>query len=89
MIKKFILIFLIMLFAGCAANYNDKPNGIQRADVLSKNKYGITVEHSKWGKKIAFRFADEHCNSLGKVAVYQSTAKQYGPDVISSWKCEE
>ncbi len=71
-----------------AASYNDKPNSIQRADIISKNKLGITIEHSTWGKKIAFRFADEHCASLGKVAVYKGASKQFGPDVISTWKCE-
>jgi hypothetical protein len=46
------------------------------------------VEHSKWGKKIAFRFADEHCESLNKVATYMGASTQYGPDVISTWRCE-
>lgn len=84
---KEILFFIgvIVFLTGCgAAGYNDIPNAIQRADILSKNKHGITVEHSKWGKKIAFRFADEHCVSLGKVAVFQSTDKQAGPDNIST-----
>ncbi|MDA8665453.1 hypothetical protein N9L52_05585 [Litoricolaceae bacterium] len=81
----------ILVLSGCAigpANYNDEPNKIQRAEILSKNPKGITIEHSTWGKKIAFRYADEHCQSLKKVAVYQSSSKQYGPDVISTWKCE-
>lgn len=83
-------IICLFLFVGCgAANYNDTPNSIQRADLMSKNKYGITISHSTWGKKIAFRLADEHCDSLKKVAVYKSTAKQYGPDVISTWECKE
>ena len=83
-------ILAVIFFSGCGpANYNDTPNAIQRADIMSKNKYGITISHSTWGKKIAFRLADEHCSSFNKVAVYKSTAQQYGPDVISSWDCKE
>jgi len=77
---------------GCAvgpASYNDEPNSIQRAEILSKNDRSITVEHSTWGKKIAFRYADEHCLALGKTAVYMGSSRQYGPDVISTWRCEE
>ena len=80
-----------MLLSGCAvgpAGYSAEPNRIQRADIVSKNPKGITVEHSTWGKKIAFRFADEHCGSLGKVAMYLGASAQYGPDVISTWRCE-
>lgn len=88
-------ILIISLFAaltsGCAvgpADYNDKPNGLQRAEVISKNLKGITIEHSTWGKKIAFRLADEHCATLNKVATYLGASSQYGPDVISTWRCE-
>ena len=83
---------LFLLIAGCAlgpADYYGEPNSIQRAEILSKNELSITVEHSTWGKKIAFRFADEHCNSLGKTAVYISSSQQAGPDVISTWRCED
>lgn len=80
----------MLIVSGCVgtADYNDEPNGVQRADIVSKNSKGITVEHSKWGKKIAFRFADEHCESLNKVATYMGASTQYGPDVISTWRCE-
>ncbi len=88
--KSLLVMVSMLFFSGCGpAKYADTPNSIQRAEVLSKNKYGITVEHSKWGKKIAFRFADEHCATIDKVAVFQSTGKQYGPDNISSWKCKK
>ena len=86
-----IMVVLIAFMAsGCAgpARYNDEPNGIQRAEIISKNQKGITIEHSTWGKKIAFRFADEHCASVGKVATYFGASTQYGPDVISTWRCE-
>lgn len=89
--KKFILLVLLILvtFSGCgAASYNDEPNSIQRAKILSKNNKSITVEHSTWGKPIAFRFADEHCASLGKAAVLMSSQQQYGPDVFTTWRCE-
>ena len=89
--KKYLMCSIVMILSGCAAgpaDYNDKPNGLQRADVVSKNPKGITVEHSTWGKKIAFRFADEHCASVGKVATYLGSSTQYGPDVISTWRCE-
>jgi hypothetical protein len=80
-------IFLTSCATG-PADYSDQPNSIQRADILSKNKLGISVEHSTWGKKIAFRFADEHCSTYDKIAVYKGASKQYGPDVISTWECK-
>lgn len=90
MFKISSTLLFIFLVAGCAgpASYNDKPNGIQRAEIVSSNAKGITVEHSTWGKKIAFRFADEHCATMNKVATYQGASTQYGPDVISTWRCE-
>jgi starvation-inducible outer membrane lipoprotein len=88
--RKFFILIVALLLTACVgpANYNDNPNSIQRADIVSKNEKGITVEHSTWGKKIAFRFADEHCKSLGKASVYLGASSQYGPDVISTWRCE-
>jgi starvation-inducible outer membrane lipoprotein len=90
-IKTALIFACAIMLHGCAAgpaNYDDKPNAIQRAEVVSKNSKGITVEHSTWGKKIAFRFADEHCATMGKVATYLGASTQYGPDVISTWRCE-
>jgi len=60
MANKIFIIIILVLTTSCAfspANYNDEPNSIQRADIISKNNLGITIEHSTWGKKIAFRFA--------------------------------
>lgn len=76
------------MLAGCAASYESKPNAIQRADIISKNVKSITIEHSSWGKKIAFRLADEHCTELDKIAIYQGAPSQFGADVISTWVCE-
>ena len=90
--KESTCILVALLMQGCAigpANYDDEPNRIQRVDVISKNKNGITIEHSTWGKKIAFRYADEHCTEQGKVATYLGASEQYGPDVISTWRCEK
>ena len=89
MFKLFIGVLLFLLLQGCVgpAGYNDDPNFVRRADILSKNKYGITIEHSTWGKKIAFRYADEHCAQQGKVATYLGASGQHGPDVISTWQC--
>lgn len=70
------------------ADPNAQPNFIQRAKVLSKNQVGITIEHSEWGKPIAFRMADEHCASLGKGATYRGGVMQIGPDMTSTWRCE-
>lgn len=92
MIRNVVSAFLLLLVSGCAlgpADYNDEPNSIQRAEILSKNDLSITVEHSTWGKKIAFRFADEHCKSFGKTAVYIGSSQQAGPDVISTWRCKD
>jgi hypothetical protein len=88
--KKCLMISITIILSGClgSANQTDQPNFFQRADVISKNTKGITVEHSTWGKKIAFRFADEHCGSLGKIATYMGASTQHGPDVISTWRCE-
>ena len=78
------------LLAGCvgSASRDAKPNMLQRAKVLSQNEYGITIEHSEWGKPIAFRLADEHCAKYKKVAVYRGGVMQIGPDMTSSWRCE-
>lgn len=88
---KLLLILIVILFSGCAAgpaDYDDEPTWIQRADTINKNNLGITIEHSNFGKKIAFRLADEHCATMGKLAVYQGASAQYGPDVISTWVCQ-
>jgi hypothetical protein len=80
-------ITLITLTACGAASRDSEPNALQRATILSKNKAGITIEHSTWGKPIAFRYADEHCESHGKLAIYRGATGQTGPDIISSWQC--
>jgi hypothetical protein len=88
---KRLLLFIAIFLSGCAAGpaeYDDDPNWIQRADVINKNNLGITIEHSSFGKKIAFRLADEHCATIGKLAVYKGASAQYGPDVISTWVCQ-
>ena len=90
-IKNLVLAVGILSFTGCVgpASYTDAPNSIQRAEVMTKNKYSITIEHSNWGKKIAFRLADEHCASLNKIAIHQLSSKQNGSNVISTWKCKK
>jgi hypothetical protein len=79
-----------LLLSGCVgpASRNAEPNGIQRANILSKNEFGITIEHSEWGKPIAFRLADEHCAVFKKAATYRGGVMQIGPDMTSSWRCE-
>lgn len=78
------------LLTGCAgpADRNGQPNKLQRAKVLSQNSAGIVIEHSEWGKPIAFRLADEHCAALSKVAIYRGGTMQIGPDMMSTWRCE-
>lgn len=90
MIRSILTLFFITLLSSCVgpAKYSDSPNLIQRAEVLSENKSGITIQHSKWGNKIAFRLADEHCNTLNATAAFSGSYQQLGPDIISSWKCE-
>lgn len=81
----------VVLLAGCAAGSADRnaqPNAIQRAKVLSQNANGIVIEHSEWGKPIAFRMADEHCATVQKVASYRGGTMQVGPDMTSTWRCE-
>jgi hypothetical protein len=88
--KKLLILLPVLLLSSCLgpASYNDSPNFLQRVDVLSKNEKSITIEHSDWGKKIAFRMAQEHADSLGKAAVYKGSSQQTGPDVISTWVLE-
>ncbi|MDA9559371.1 hypothetical protein N9R59_00300 [Porticoccaceae bacterium] len=84
-------LFTAIFLSGCVAglaDYDDEPTWIQRADIINKNNLGITIEHSSFGKKIAFRLSDEHCATMGKLAVYQGASTQYGPDVISTWVCQ-
>jgi len=88
---KRLFLFTTIFLSGCAAgpaDYDDEPTWIQRADIINKNNLGITIEHSNFGKKIAFRLSDEHCATMGKLAVYQGASTQYGPDVISTWVCQ-
>lgn len=85
-----VLPIFVILCQSCVgpANRDSSPNFLQRAEVLDKNSKSITIEHSDWGKKIAFRLAQEHASSLGKTAVYKGSSQQYGPDVISTWSLE-
>jgi len=82
--------FAVFALSGCVgpAERDAEPNAIQRAKVLSKNDFGITIEHSEWGKPIAFRIADEHCATFKKAAIYRGGVMQIGPDMTSSWRCE-
>ena len=89
--NKLILASLAsVILGGCVgpASRDAEPNAIQRAKVLSKNDWGITIEHSEGGKPIAFRLADEHCASFKKAAIYRGGVMQIGPDMTSSWRCE-
>ena len=80
----------LSLLAGCLgpAAKNSKPNAIQRAKILSQGAKSITIEHSQWGKPIAFGMAEQHCSNIGKEAVYGGGSQQNGPDLISTWRCE-
>jgi len=85
-----VLVIISFVFIGCGpANKNAKPNSIQRAEILSKNKYNITIGHSTWGKPVAFRLAEKHCTKSGKVAVYMGGIRQPGWDIVSTWQCKE
>lgn len=86
--KPLLALALVAVLTGCAASRDSAPNMIQRAKVLSQNKNGITVEHSEWGKPIAFRMADEHCDKLNKSATYLGGTTQMGPNMASTWRCE-
>lgn len=89
--KNVLILSCALALAGCAfgpASRDSEPNSIQRAKILSQNDYGITIEHSEWGKTIAFRMADDHCGKLKKAAVYRGGTMQIGPDMMSTWRCE-
>jgi hypothetical protein len=77
---------------------DDKRNGQGTYTTADGHKYvgefrdgkrngHFTVTYSSGGKPIAFRLADEHCESMGKAAFYRGATGQYGPDIISSWQC--
>ena len=89
--KNILLIIILIFLNGCffgPAKPGSKSNVIQRSKVLSKNEFSITIEHSTWGKTIAFETALKHCESYEKVAIYQGASRQYGPDIISTWACK-
>ena len=88
--RAVLVLIAVFVLAGCAgpAERTAQPNMLQRAKVLSQNSFGIVVEHSEWGKPIAFRLADQHCASLSKVASYRGGVMQIGPDMTSTWRCE-
>lgn len=89
--KKLLMLGIVALMAGCAvgpADRNAEPNNLQRAKILSQNTQGISVEHSEWGKPIAFRMADDHCASMKKVAIYRGAVQGIGPDMTSTWRCD-
>ena len=89
--KNVLLIIMIILLNACGlgpAKPGAKPNALQRSKVLSKNEFSISIEHSTWGKTIAFETAAKHCEDYGKVAIYQGASQQYSPDVISTWICK-
>jgi hypothetical protein len=82
---------VVLVVAGCAigpADRNAQPTAVQRVNILSQNAKGIVITHSQWGKPIAFRLADDHCESLNKAAMYRGGTMQLGPDMVSSWYCE-
>ena len=79
---------LASCFAMGPAQPGQAPNAIQRSSVLSANEKSITIEHSSWGKPIAFETAAKHCALYNLVSVYKGASQQYGPDVISTWTCE-
>ena len=92
MIFRIICICLSLLFANCAVSpvkHNASPNVIPRAEILSHNENSVTIEHNTGGEDIAFLYAYDTCNSIGKKAAYQNTTQQYGSNFISTWKCIE
>ena len=88
--KQIIIMLSLTLLSGCfgPAGKNSSPNMIQRANILSASSKSITIEHSDWGKAIAFGMAEKHCGKMGKEAVYGGGSKQFGPDLISTWSCQ-
>ena len=85
-------IFLSILLANCSvgpAKYisNDTPDETPYIDILSENNYLVTIRHNPAGEKIALRYAYEKCESFGKKPVYQESPKQYGSQIVSTWKC--
>ena len=88
--KQIAGVLVLITTAGCLgpAGKNGSPNMIQRANILSAGSKSITIEHSQWGKPIAFGMAEKHCSKMGKEAVYGGGSKQYGPDLISTWSCQ-
>tara|TARA_R110002126_G_scaffold284354_1_gene434012 strand:+ start:3850 stop:4122 length:273 start_codon:yes stop_codon:yes gene_type:complete len=89
--NKKLLIFVfgfasLLFFAGCQTT--NEGNFIARCYILDKNEKSITIEHSDYGKGIAFQKAREWAESFNKTAVYKGSSQQYGADVISTWGLE-
>lgn len=62
-------------------------NPLARARILSQNELGITITHSRLGNTTAFKWADEHCRTVGKLAVYLGGTPELA-DTISTWRCQ-
>jgi hypothetical protein len=85
-------IFLSILLVNCSVGpgkykSNDTPDEIPHVEILSDSDYSVTIGHNLVGEQIALLYAYEKCASIGKKSIYLSTSKQYGSEIISTWKC--
>lgn len=81
---------MLLALGACASGptpSSPKSNVIARAKILSQNEISITIHHSDRGKATAFKWAEEHCRSLGKIALYTAGAPDFGPNTTSTWQC--
>lgn len=89
MARALILAAALALSACASGPTPDGPkaNPLARAKILSANEKSIAIEHSNWGKSIAFRWAADHCAKFGKAAV-PIGATQELVNTVSTWRCE-
>lgn len=80
-----------LVLSGCASGptaQSGRSNPLARASILSQNERSITIRHSNWGQGTAFKWAEEHCASLGKAAVPSNANTGFGTATTTTWLCQ-
>ncbi|MBU0674227.1 MAG: hypothetical protein KJ950_06255 [Proteobacteria bacterium] len=93
---RILYISLTMLLVSCsvgpaeyASHKSSEGNEAQRVEILSESAFLVTIRHNQSGEKKAMSYSFEKCKSIGRKSVYENTLRQYGSDIISTWKCVE
>lgn len=87
MIAAIVLAGVVGTMPAAGPDKLPRSNPIARAKIMSQNELSITIRHSKFGEKTAYRWAEAHCAKLGRLAVPVNSAGRIG-DVTTTWRCE-